>query len=233
MPPPSSPTRTRLQPAWDRHQVPPALQDEAGETPSLQRPPRPSPGRRAPSPRRALGGPGISISVKARKQCLLCGEMKVGRLVAGVRLKSPKGGGAGLRGGRCGEMEPPGEKRPGLRLHLASTSGTPGLGLEGARILPDSGQGPRLPLRACTPGLRPPWQPRAGLQMLPLTQAASPEAGRRLSPRRGPLLAGDGCCRVSAGCQAPGDPAPTVAANSLRDVPKEDWDPRLPAPSDA
>lgn len=45
-----------------------------------------------------LGRPGISISMKSRKQCQLCGEMKVRRR---VRLKSPKGG-AGESKGQMG-----------------------------------------------------------------------------------------------------------------------------------
>lgn len=89
--------------------MPTAFQDKAGETRRLYSGPQgpaeagaplhpsvPSAGLPGQRPR----GPGISISVKARKQCLLCGEMKVGRRVAGVRLKSAKGGGAGIRGGR-------------------------------------------------------------------------------------------------------------------------------------
>lgn len=54
-------------------------------------------------------------------------------------------------------------------LACASTSGTPGPGIRGRAQPPGLWPVPSLPLHACTPGLRPQLQPRAGLrQMLPL-----------------------------------------------------------------
>lgn len=182
-----------------------------------------------PASAAAVYAPGISIAVKSRKQCPLCGEMKVGR------LKSRKGGAAGIRG-PIGERKPS-VKRRGLSLGLQR----PGLGFAGPRGLPDSGQ---------RPGRRPRPQPSARAPAPAPPDAPSPGLGNpgrargRLRPPDappGPGLGAPGRRAGRPGLQGEGGgrPSTTVVTNSplqplgMLEKGNRTPPPPPPAPSDA
>ena len=109
---------------WDGggQQLTPAFREgcaSGGSQPRLAHlltPPCPLPA----SPGRRFCDRGISISVKSPQTMPpLCGEMKSPAPGGGARLKSPKGGAAGIRGGGCVEMKA-GEKCRAVCARLRS-----------------------------------------------------------------------------------------------------------------
>lgn len=140
------------------------------------------------SPGRRFCYRGISISVKSRQTMPpLCGEMKSPAPGGGARLKSPKGGAAGIRGDGCVEMKA-GEKR---RAACARLRSDPSPGAQDGR---GGSQPPGNPSALYSPRPRPlprNYRPRAGswagLRPMLRPQSLEPQDGRAQCPPRSPF----------------------------------------------
>ncbi|CAI9152563.1 unnamed protein product [Rangifer tarandus platyrhynchus] len=140
------------------------------------------------SPGRCFCDRGISIFVKSPQTMPpLCGEMKSPAPGGGARLKSPKGGAAGIRGGGCVEMKA-GEK---CRAACARLRSDPSPGIQDCR---GGSQPPGNPSALYSPrprplprNYRPPAGSRAGLRPMRRPQSLEPQDGRAQCPPRSPF----------------------------------------------